>query len=270
MAAYDDYARELDAIKRVAADGTDYWMARDLQSVLGYDRWENFADAIARAMDACVAADAPVENHFRETTKMITIGKGGRRATEDWFLSKYACHLIAMNADSTKEEVAYAQTYFAIQTQRQEQTDQLTALERRQQLRERVKDANKGLTSAAKNAGVFKFAVFHDAGYKGLYGGLGKSDIQTRKGIPAKDDLLDCIGHTELAAHYFRITQAEQKIIKTGVNTQAEAINTHFQVARDVRHTMERISRTKPEDLPAEPSLKRLPKSQKKLTDGEA
>jgi DNA-damage-inducible protein D len=260
MAAYDDYVVKLNEIRRVSPDGAEYWMARDLRSILGYDRWENFAEAVKRAMDGCASADVPVENHFRETTKMVEIGSGGKRSTDDWFLSRYACYLIAMNGDTSKPEVGYAQTYFTVQTRRQEQHDQLTGVEQRRELRNRVKDANKGLNSAAKQAGVVKFAVFHDAGYKGLYGGLGKSDIQSRKDIPAKDDLLDCIGHAELAAHYFRITQTQQKLERRGVHDQHVAINTHFEVGREVRSTMQRISGTKPEDLPAEPSLKRIKK----------
>lgn len=261
MSDIDDYARQLEAIRHTAPDETEYWMARQLQGALGYDRWENFADVIRRAMEACAASDVPVQNHFRSTTKMVTIGSGVQRPTDDWFLSRYASYLIAMNGEASKPEVAHAQTYFAVQTRRQEQHDALTAAERRRELRSRVKDANKGLNSAAKNAGVVKYAVFHDAGYKGLYGGIGKTEIQARKGIDAKDDLLDCIGHTELAAHYFRITQTQQKLERNGVKNQNAAIDTHFEVGREVRRTMEKISGVMPENLPSEPSLKRLKKA---------
>jgi hypothetical protein len=135
MAAYDDYAVKLDASRRIAPDDSEYWMARDLQPLLGYKRWEDFAEAVRRGMEACASANLPVENHFRQTPRMVNIGSGVKRATEDWFLSRSACYLIAMNADSSKEEVAYAQTYFTIQTRRQEQADQLTAVERRRELR---------------------------------------------------------------------------------------------------------------------------------------
>ena len=263
-----NYSAELDKIKRVSPDGAEDWLARDLQSPLGYERWERFADVVARAMDACVSADVPVGNHFRETAKMVAIGSGGKRATDDWFLSRYACYLIAMSADGSKPEVAHAKTYFAVQARRQEQLDALTATEQRRELRERVKDANKGLSRAAKDANVIKFGVFHDAGYKALYGGLGKADVEARKGIQ-KDELLECIGHTELAAHYFRITQTQEKLDRDRIRTEHVAIETHKMVGRQVRESMERISGTRPEDLPAEPSLKHLKKQKPQgLLDG--
>jgi DNA-damage-inducible protein D len=259
MGEPSSYSAELDRLKRISPDGAEYWMARDLQGPLGYERWERFADVVGRAMDACASANVPVENHFRETAKMVTLGSGSKRATDDWFLSRYACYLIAMSGDGSKPEVAAAKTYFAVQTRRQEQTDAFTATERRRELRERVKDANKGLNSAAKDANVTKFGVFHDAGYKALYGGLGKAEVEARKGI-GKDELLECIGHTELAAHYFRITQTQEKLVRDGVSTQYLAIETHKTVGRQVRETMARISGTRPEDLPAETSLKKLKK----------
>jgi DNA-damage-inducible protein D len=212
-----------------------------------------------------------VENHFRETTKMIEVGKGAKRATDDWFLSKYACSLIAMNADGSKEEVGYAQTYFAIQTHRQEQVDQLAEVDRRRELRARVKDANKELNTTARDAGVQRYAIFHDAGYKGLYGGLNVGEIKGRKGIGAKDDLLDCVDHAELAANYFRITQAQQKIAQQGTRDERAATRTHHDVGVQVRDTMQRISGIVPENLPAAPNIKRLKSSKSKpsgLLDG--
>jgi DNA-damage-inducible protein D len=267
MPDYDDYRTRLDRIRRLAPDESEYWMARELQGVLEYERWENFTEAIWRAMEACASAHVPVENHFRETTKMIQIGKGGKRETTEWYLSKYACSLIAMNADADKPAVAYAQTYFAIQTHLQEQQNQLSTVERRRLMRERVKDANLGLNSAAKDAGVQRYAIFHDAGYKGLYGGLNVSEIKQRKGINAKDDLLDCVDHTELAANYFRITQAQQKIAQQRVQDERIATETHKQAGQEVREAMKRISGIVPENLPAAPNLKKL-KAPKQKSNG--
>ena len=191
---------------------------------------------------------------------MVVIGSGARRETGDWFLSRYACYLIAMNGDPSKPEIGYAQTYFAIQTRRQEQQDGLADVERRRDLRGRVKDANKGLNSAAKRAGILRpqqFAIFHSEGYKGLYG-MGLDQVKEAKRIGQKEDLLDRAGHVELAANYFRITQTEQRMGRDAVKDERRANRTHFDVGRKVRDSMFRISGTRPERLPAEISLKGL------------
>ena len=271
MAEYDVYIERLEAAKKLTSDGVEYWRARDLQKSLGYERWEKFSAVIERAMTACGSAGQAVSNHFHEAAKMVALGSGAQRETDDWFLSRYACYLIAMNADASKAEVGYAQTYFAVQTRRQEQHDQLTELEKRDELRGRVRDANKELNSVAKDAGVTKYAFFHDAGYKGLYGGFGRADLKTMKGISRNDDLLDCIGPAELAANYFRITQAEEKLKKDKVQGDRNAQDTHRLVGQKVRTTMKKISGMIPENLPAEPSLKRLKakRSTKRLASGE-
>lgn len=258
VATYDDYACQLEQIRNVSPDESEYWHARELQAVLGYSTWESFTAAITRAMDGCESARVPVENHFRETTKMVELGSGSVRQIDDWFLSRYACYLIAMNADSQKEAVAYAQTYFAIQVRRQEQQDSLTTTEKRAELRARVKDANKGLTGVAHDAGVRRFGIFHDAGYRGLYGELGLSEIKRRKGIDDKEDLLDCVNHTELAANYFRITQAQERIAKQPRPDERLATQTHHDVGVEVRNTIKKIGGKMPESLPAETSLKKM------------
>jgi len=165
---------------------------------------------IDRARAACVGSDVDPSNHFVETTKMIRAGKGAARTLKDYFLSCYACYLIAMNGESSKPEIATAQSYFAVKTRQMELEEQKTDLERRLEMRTKVKDANKDLGSAAKHAGVIQYGVFHDAGYRGLCN-LPLRRIKQRKGI-GKDDLLDRAGHAELAANYFRITQTEQKL----------------------------------------------------------
>lgn len=270
MAHYEDYVGQLDKRKKVAPDGAEYWHARELQELLDYQRWENFSLVIVRGMEACGSAGVPIENHFRETTKMITIGKGGERAADDWFLSRYACYLIAMNADSAKEAVGYAQTYFAVQARRQEQQDQLTEAERRALLRDRVRDSNKKLGEAAKQANVQRYAIFHDAGYKKLYAGLGVRDIKRHKGIPEKEDLLDCAGRAELALNEFRITQAEQKIVRDAIKTEQHAIQAHEIVAAEVRNAIKKVGGTMPEDLPAEMNINKLVplKRRKELREG--
>jgi DNA-damage-inducible protein D len=255
---YEGFVSSLERLKRTAQNGSQYWMARDIQSALGYTRWESFKDVILKGQLACESAGISAENQFRQTTKLIVAGKGAERQLEDWFLSRYACYLIAMNSDSSKQEVGYAMTYFAVQTRRQERQNQLTGELKRAALRNRVRNANKSLNEAAKISGVQRYALFHDAGYKGLYNGLGKEEIQAKKGIPLNEDLLDCAGRAELAANEFRITQTESKLMRENIRGEENAISTHREVGTAVRATIKKLGGTMPEELPAEPSIKKL------------
>lgn len=254
--------RRLDGSKRITKNGGEYWTGRDMQGMLGYDRWENFERIIKKAIMACESAGEDSNHHFLETTKMMLIGKGGRREETDYFLDRYACYLIAMNGDSSKEEIGTAQTYFAVQARKQEVMASLTDAEKRLQLRERVKDANKHLNEAAKIAGVLNYGIFHDAGYRGLYE-MGLKEIKKRKGIDESENPLDRMGRTELAANEFRITQTEGALKREKVKRESSAIETHRRIGKKVRDTIEELKGTMPEDLPPEPSIKRL-KSPKK------
>jgi DNA-damage-inducible protein D len=246
----------LESCKRQASHGAEYWMARDLQPVLGYSRWENFVNVVEKAKMACESAGVNPDDQFRETTKGIVAGKGAEMQRVDVYLSRYACYLIAMNGDPAKPEIGYAQTYFAVQTRRQELRDQ-NPEQRRIELRQRVKEANRNLNSAAKDAGVQSYGLFHDAGYRGLYG-MGLSDLKSYKGLPERDDLLDRAGRAELAANEFRITQAEQKLRRERVRGETAAIDTHRQVGQAVRTTIEKLGGTLPENLRPEPSIKQM------------
>ena len=259
----------LESCKRKTAQGLEYWMARDLQPVLGYSRWENFVNVVEKAKMACESAGVHASDQFRDVTKGIMAGKGAELQRADYFLSRYACYLIAMNGDPGKPEIGYAQTYFAVQTRRQELHDQSSA-QPRIELRQRVKMANRNLNSAAKEAGVQSYGMFHDAGYRGLYG-MGLSDLKSYKGIPPKDDLLDRAGRVELAANEFRITQAEEKLRRDRVKGEASAIDTHHQVGQAVRSTIARLGGTLPENLRPETSIKQLTaKRRPKLSAGAA
>lgn len=250
----------LKALEMHTPKGQPYWMARDIMGVLDYRDWRDFRDVIERAKVSCENAGNFIAHHFVPMPEMIEIGKGGMRERENLVLSKYACYLIAMNGDTAKSEIATAQAYFVEQTYRQENQEKLTEDARRVLLRERVKDANRKLGGVAKDAGVRSsmFGVFQDAGYKGLYGGIGVRDIKSRKGIGEKEDLLDCIGRAELAANEFRITQTEEKIRIEGIRGEQKAIDTHRAVGQKVRKAIEDIGGTMPEQLPAEPSIKKL------------
>lgn len=251
---------KIKALRKTAENGADYWMARDIMEVLAYSKWSDFRQVIERAKASCENAGHYIAHHFAPMPQMVAIGSGAMRKRENFALSKYACYLVAMNGDTSKPQIATAQAYFVEQTHRQESQLFLNAEERRAQLRDRVRDANRRLSGAAKDAGVRSrmFGIFHDEGYKGLYGGLGVKAIKTRKGIGEKDDLLDCIGPTELAANEFRVTQAEDKLRTKGIKGEANAIRTHHEVGAEVRRTIQKIGGTMPENLPPAPSIKKL------------
>jgi DNA-damage-inducible protein D len=259
--------RRLDGIKQTDQRGFDYWHARDLQKLLGYIEWRSFKEAIQRAKMACESSGNIASHHFGDTNKVMAIGRGAKREIEDIVLTRYACYLIAMNGEPSKPEIAAAQAYFAVQTRKQEIAEQQSDIESRIILRERVRHANKELNSAAKGVGVENYAFFHDAGYKGLYGGLRLSEIKKEKGLQPKEDLLDRAGRAELAANEFRITQTEIRLRNEKIQGQKQAEDIHNFVGKKVRETMKKTSGTMPEDLPPEPPIKQLKKakSTKKL-----
>ena len=206
--------KSFEDLKLTNAHDAEYWSARDLQSLLGYSQWRRFEQAIERAKTSCKESGNSPDHHFAGAGKPITGGKGAVQLVDDYHLSRFACYLIAQNGDPRKPEIAQAQRYFAIQTRRQELSDQATADMERLELRKQTAEEFKALSGAAQDAGVQNkmFGVFHDAGYKGLYGGLGRDAIKVRKAIPDKDNLLDRMNATELAANQFRMTQTRDKL----------------------------------------------------------
>jgi DNA-damage-inducible protein D len=228
-------------------------MARDIQTILGYDKWDNFEGVIERSKMACESAGFRVTYHFLDTKKMISGGKGAKLARADCYLTRYACYLIAMNGDSSKPEISTAQSYFATQTRRQELRDQ----EKRIALRERVRRGNTVLAGTAINAGVRRMGIFTDAGYRGLYG-MGLKEIKSRKDLSQSADLLDRAGHAELAANEFRITQTQQKLERERIQGEGPAIETHRSVGAEVREAIRRIGGTMPENLPTEEPIRKV------------
>ena len=247
--------KSFEEMKQTNAHGVEFWSARDLQPLLGYSQWRRFEQAIERARTSCQESGNDPGHHFAGAGKPIVGGKGAVQTVEDFHLSRFACYLIALNGDPRKPEIAYAQKYFAVQTRRQEVSDRLAADRERLELRKQTAEEFKALSGAAQQAGVQSklFGVFHDAGYKGLYGGLGRDRIKTKKGIPEKENLLDRMNATELAANQFRMTQTRDKLAKDAVRDQQQAIRTHEQVGKEVRDAIKRIGGTLPENiLPAE------------------
>jgi len=266
-------------IKQQNEFGQECWSARELQPVLEYSSWDKFKKVIKKAIVACKNAGQPAENHFSQSGKLVRIGSGAERNVEDFLLSRYACYLIVQNGDPGKPVIANGQTYFAIQTRRQELADdtafqQLKEDEKRLFLRNELKEHNKQLVEAAQQAGVetnLDFAVFQNHGYQGLYGGLEAKDIHARKGLKKSQKILDHMGSTELAANLFRATQAEEKLRRDEVKGKTNANRTHYEVGAKVRKTIEELGGTMPEDLPTpDTSAKKLDREQqKKLGGGE-
>ncbi len=259
--------KTFEELKQISEDGNEFWFARDLTTVLDYASWENFKRVINKAMTACEKSGQEVEEHFYRETKFVPIGSGGKREVEEYRLSRYACYLIVQNGDPSKPVIANGQTYFAIQTRRQELADnnsfqKLQEDEKRLFLRKEMKEHNKQLVEVAQRAGVetnLDFAVFQNHGYKGLYGGLDAKGIKARKGLKKSQHILDNMGSTELAANLFRATQAEEKLRREDIKGKAKANKTHFEVGEKVRQTIEELGGTMPEDLPTpEEDLKKL------------
>lgn len=260
-------SQNFENIKKINPDGVEYWEARLLMPLLGYDEWRNFKKVIIKAQESCKNSYQTVENHFVDANKMIIIASGTAKETtrtiEDYQLSRYACYLIAQNGDPRKQQIATAQTYFAVQTRRQEITEQLSEDQKRLFIRKEVSDQNKKLFSTAQQAGVSNFGKFNNYGYLGLYG-LTSDGIRKKKEI-GDDDILDRAGSTELAANLFRITQTDEKISNDKISGEEVANATHFDVGQKVRKTIEEIGGTMPEELKPEKHIKEIERVEKKL-----
>lgn len=243
-------------LKQVDEFGTEFWFARDLSKALEYEEWRNFHKALERAILSCDHSKMPVQDHFVEVNKMIGLGKGGSRSVKDYRLSRYACYLIVQNGDPRKEVIALGQTYFAIQTRRQEIADAFNELDedsKRLVIRGDVRHWNMMLADAAEKAGIttqFDYAAFQNAGYQGLYGGLVAKDIHRRKHLKKNQAILDHMGSEELAANLFRITQTEAKMQREQPRSLAPACDIHHTVGSAVRSTIASFGGTMPEDLP--------------------
>ena len=237
-------------IKHLDEFGNEYWFARELQKVLEYKRWDKFCNVIDIAKKACNNSNYNVLDHFSQVGKMVGIGSNTSRNLKDFKLSRYACYLIAQNSDPRKEVVALAQTYFAIQTRKQELFEENTELEYRLKLRREVKNGNFGLNRTAINSGVQDLAKFHNAGYKGLYNGETADDIFKRKKLRYREDILDNMGSTELASNLFRITQTNDKLKRDRVDNEYTANSVHYEMGKKVRKAIKDMGGVMPEKLP--------------------
>ena len=257
--------KNFEDIKHIDEYGNEYWYARELQVALDYKRWDKFCNVIESAKIACENSNNAVLNHFSQVGKMVEIGSGAKRKQMDFKLSRYACYLIVQNASPNKEVVALGQTYFAVQTRKQELTEKeyskLTEDEKRFYQRNLTKKGNYSLNQVAKKCGVKNFDKFHNAGYRGLYNGESADDIAKRKGLRYREDILDNMGSDELIANLFRISQTEQRLKRDNVDTEKKACDTHNKIGKIVRKAIKEAGGTMPEDLPTpKKSLKQLEK----------
>ena len=260
-----------ESIKHINEYGEEYWLARELQPVLEYVQWRNFAEAVERAKLACKNSGFSIEDHFADVSKTIEMPKGAHKDLPDYMLSRYACYLIVMNGDPRKEVIAIGQTYFAVKTRQQELIDnyeQLSEDQKRLAIRNEMIAHNKSLAEAAQMAGVVDprdYAIFQNKGYQGLYGGLGAKEIHARKGLKKSQKILDHMGSTELAANLFRATQTDEKLRRENIQGKQAAYDTHYQVGKKVRQTIKELGGTMPEDLPTpQKSIAQIEREQEK------
>ena len=257
-------------IKHIDENGNEYWLARELIITLGYKEWRKFNNVIKKAMEACIRSNYYALDHFVFEDKLVSIGSNTIRKIQDYKLSRYACYLIVQNCNPRVKIIALAQTYFAIQTRKQELSEreynELAENEKRLYRRNQARKGNYNLNKTAVNSGVKDLARFHNAGYKGLYNGETADDIFKRKKLRYREDILDNMGSEELADNIFRIAQTDAKLKRDNVDNEYTANYVHYEVGREVRNSIEKLGGTMPENLPMpDKSLKELEKVSKKI-----
>ena len=252
-------------IKCINEYQSEYWSARQLAKVLEYSEYRHFQPVIERAKEACKNSGQSIKDHFEDILDMIEIGKTASREVKDVRLSRYACYLVVQNSDPSKEIVALGQTYFAIQTRKQEVQEQLIEDQKRLFLRGEVTVHNKHLAETASKAGVKNYAVFTNYGYMGLYGGLKVQDIHKQKKLKKSQKILDHMGSEELAANLFRATQTDAKIKREEIQGEARANQAHFDVGKKVRQTIREMGGTMPEKLSTPDGVEKAKSRVKKL-----
>ena len=257
-------------IKHIDENNMEFWYARELMKVLEYKQWRRFENVIDKAKQACENSDISVFEHFADVGKLSKRANNAEVQIKDYKLTRYACYLIAQNGDSRKKTIALAQTYFAVQTRKQELSEKeysmLTEDEKRFYQRNLTRKGNYSLNMVARNVGVRNFDKFHNAGYKGLYNGETANDIAKRKKLRYREDILDNMNEDELVANLFRINQTKQKLLKDKVQGENNANDIHYEVGKEIRYTIKKLGGTMPEDMPTpKKSLKELEKENKKL-----
>lgn len=265
MKEIDKNNKSFEDIKHIDENGVEFWYARELMPILQYSNWQNFERIIDKAKISCENSGISVFEHFTDVNKLSKRANNAEVGIKDYELTRYACYLIAQNGDSRKKVIALAQTYFAVQTRKQEITEKeysmLTEDEKRFYQRNLTRKGNYSLNQTAKESGVKNFDKFHNAGYRGLYNGETADDIAKRKGLRYREDILDNMGSDELIANLFRISQTEQRLKRDNVDTEKKACDTHNKIGKIVRKAIKEAGGTMPEELPTpQKSLKQLEK----------
>ena len=273
MNEINEYTEKIfEEIKHIDENGREYWFARELQTILDYSQWRRFENVIDKAKETCINSNNNVSDHFVNVGKMVNAGVSIKEIT-DYKLSRYACYLIAQNGDSRKKVISLAQTYFAVQTRKQEIIDKyysdLPEDKKRLIIRKQIRNGNYSLNRTAVNSGVTDLARFHNSGYKGLYNGETADDIAKRKGLRYREDILDNMCSEELAANIFRISQTDAKLKRDNINSDLKSNIIHYEVGKKVRDTIKELGGTMPENMPTpKKSIKEIEKNyQKKKKD---
>ena len=268
--AWDSVIKELVSKRRVNGAGKEYWRAREIHAILGYSEYDVFNGVIKRAIKGCTTNKVRVENHFLGASAMVSIGSGAERKVGDYYLSRLACYLIAMEGDARKTEIAAAKAYFAIQTRKQEIFEEMPAETKRLAKRKQVAKNYSELSKTAVGSGVKRqrLGVFHDKGYRGLYDDRSRRTVNRMKGLPEDANLMDYAGYEELAAHDFKNTQTARRLKTLNVKTEEHANQIHYETGRDVRNMIAKYGNPMPETLAIEADIKKVERRVKRQLGG--